>query len=67
MFKLSPHIAIQVKQLEQAHQFYKNVLGFDFKEIRPFESGREAVMQKDGHHFFFFEEVTDKPPGVVFF
>ena len=66
MFKFSPNIAVQVKDFNNAISFYKNVLGFDFKEIRPFDGGEEAVMEKDGVTFY-LEKVIENPPGTVFF
>lgn len=66
MFRLSPNIAIQVENFEAAHRFYKEVMGFELKEIRPFESGREAVMKKEDVHFY-FEDAALRPAGKVFF
>ncbi len=66
MFKFSSNIAIQVKDFNNAISFYKNVLGFNFNVIRPYDGVEEAVMEKDGVTFY-MEKVKENPPGTVFF
>lgn len=66
MFKLSPNIAIHVKDYEKAVEFYTQVLSFEFKEKRPFDGGEECVMDKDGVRFY-FEKSEERFAGATFF
>ncbi|HRE40342.1 MAG TPA: VOC family protein [Ignavibacteria bacterium] len=59
-FKFSPFIAIQVKDHSKATEFYKNILGMEFKE----EKGNDVYLNKDGINFVY---ENGGKPGTVFF
>jgi catechol 2,3-dioxygenase-like lactoylglutathione lyase family enzyme len=53
-FKFSPHIAIQVKDYENACTFYKNILGFKELEIKK----NETHFEKGDLNFYIENEPT---------
>jgi catechol 2,3-dioxygenase-like lactoylglutathione lyase family enzyme len=48
-YQFSPYIAIPVKDNEKAVDFYKRVLGMEFKSAR----GNDTYLNKDGINFVF--------------
>jgi catechol 2,3-dioxygenase-like lactoylglutathione lyase family enzyme len=61
-FKFSPYIAIPVKNNDKAVDFYKRVLGMEFKSAK----GSETYLTKDGINFV-FEDSPDNAFDAVFF
>lgn len=60
-FELSPHIAIQVKDYENALNFYQKILGFEY--VKSIPEHKETHFQKDGTNFY----IEDNSVGKIFF
>ncbi|WP_142786393.1 VOC family protein [Changchengzhania lutea] len=66
-FKFSPHIAVQVKDLNRARDFYTDVLGMEFlseneQEIKLRASGITFYLEENNNRQVFFAFEVDSMP-----